>query len=88
MPTESPRPSIEVPKEDLYAFCMERKDRPFPDNHVIFIDGDSGLELTFAGIREQAEAFGRGLQSRWGWEKGDVMALFRFPGPHGFCFVA
>lgn len=32
MPVQSTHPSFEVPKEDIWAFLFERKDRAYPDN--------------------------------------------------------
>jgi hypothetical protein len=36
MPVNSKYPPIEVPKQDLYNFIFDRKDRPFPDSHGLF----------------------------------------------------
>jgi hypothetical protein len=32
MPVESAFPSFEVPKEDIWAFLFERKDKDYPDD--------------------------------------------------------
>jgi len=44
---------------------------------VIFVDGNTNREMTYADIRDQSKAFGIGLKSIWEWKKGDVLALFR-----------
>ncbi|KAI5844160.1 hypothetical protein BZA05DRAFT_343349 [Tricharina praecox] len=76
MPAHSQYPPIPVPKEDLYRFIFDRKDRPFPDSQVIFVDGNTNREMTFADLRDQSKAFGIGLKSIWEWKKGDVLAVF------------
>ncbi|KAF8534024.1 hypothetical protein BDD12DRAFT_783981 [Trichophaea hybrida] len=76
MPFHSKYPPIGVPQVDLYSFIFDRKDMPFPDDQVIFVDGNTRRELKFSDIRNQAKAFGIGLKSFWGWRKGDVLAIF------------
>jgi 4-coumarate--CoA ligase len=36
MPVESSYPPFEVPKEDVWAFLFERKDREYPDEKSEF----------------------------------------------------
>ena len=43
---------------------------------VIFVDGNTNRELTYAGVRDQSKAFGIGLKSMWEWKRGDVLAVF------------
>lgn len=45
---------------------------------VIYVDGSTRRELSFADVRDQAKAFGIGLKSFWRWRKGDVLATFRY----------
>jgi len=45
---------------------------------VVYIDGNTKRQLTYADVRDQARTFGIGLKSLWGWQKGDVLAVFRF----------
>lgn len=35
MPTKSPFPTFEVPKEDIWGFIFERKEKAFPDDKGI-----------------------------------------------------
>ncbi|KAI5821260.1 hypothetical protein BZA77DRAFT_340682 [Pyronema omphalodes] len=76
MPVQSKYPPIEVPTVDLWKLMFERKDRPFPDDQVIFVDGNTKRELKYSDIRDQSKLFGIGLKSFWNWRKGDVLAIF------------
>ncbi|KAI5848711.1 hypothetical protein DFP73DRAFT_542151 [Morchella snyderi] len=76
MPTESSFKPVVIPDKDLFSFLFERESKPYPDNHPIYIDGNTKRELTYADIRQQAITFGTGLKSQWGWRKGDVLAVF------------
>ncbi|KAF8426406.1 hypothetical protein EV426DRAFT_28638 [Tirmania nivea] len=76
MPHPSPYPLIDIPKEDIYSFVFDRKDRPYPDNHPAFICAETKRTVTFGEARDQSQRFGVGLKSRWEWRKGDVMAMF------------
>ena len=46
------------------------------DLAVIFVDIAVGKNHTFRELRDTSEQIGRGLRYQWGWQKGDVMALF------------
>jgi 4-coumarate--CoA ligase len=46
------------------------------DLAVIFVDIAAGKDHTFRELRDTSEQIGRGLHYHWGWQKGDVMALF------------
>lgn len=76
MPTESTYPRIEIPNIDLWDFLLERNDRPFPDDKVIFRDAETNRSYTYAQVKSAAIDFGKGLKSVWEWQKGDVLALF------------
>jgi acyl-CoA synthetase (AMP-forming)/AMP-acid ligase II len=41
---------------------------------VLFVDVVTGKNLTFKQIRTLGEQFGKGLQEKWQWRKGDVLA--------------
>ncbi|KAI9843181.1 MAG: hypothetical protein M1837_006543 [Sclerophora amabilis] len=43
---------------------------------VIYVDPYTSRSYTYAGIRDTALDFGKGLKSQWEWRKGDVLALF------------
>ncbi|GAB7332802.1 hypothetical protein MBLNU13_g04531t2 [Cladosporium sp. NU13] len=74
MPIESPYPPITVPEVDVWTYYLERPDREYPDGHVLFVDVATGKKLTFNQIRTAGEHFGKGLQEKWRWRKGDVLA--------------
>ncbi|RMZ88242.1 hypothetical protein DV736_g4536, partial [Chaetothyriales sp. CBS 134916] len=69
-------PDLSLPDIDLFSFLLNRKDRPFPDDKVIFQDADDlQRQYTFADIRSKAIDFGKGLRSVGELKKGDVLAL-------------
>ncbi|KAF7159235.1 hypothetical protein CNMCM5623_004507 [Aspergillus felis] len=76
MPVSSSYPSIDIPNVDLWTFLFERKDRPFPDDKLIYIDADTKRQYTYKDVKETALAFGKGLKAILDWKKGDVLALF------------
>ncbi|EKD19236.1 putative 4-coumarate-CoA ligase [Drepanopeziza brunnea f. sp. 'multigermtubi' MB_m1] len=76
MPTHSAYPLIDVPDVDLWTFLFERKDRPFPDDKVIYVDPDANRSYTFGLVRSTALEFGKGLRAVWEWKKGDVLAVY------------
>ncbi|MCJ1432061.1 hypothetical protein MMC27_001417 [Xylographa pallens] len=76
MPSKSLYPDIEIPHVDLFGFMFERKDRPYPDDKVIYRDADTLRSYTYAQVKSAAIEFGKGLKSVWEWKKGDVLALF------------
>lgn len=43
---------------------------------VLFEDADTRRQYTFSRLKYLSSQFGHGLRSRWGWEKGDVMAVY------------
>ncbi|KAL8654145.1 MAG: hypothetical protein Q9210_001691 [Variospora velana] len=76
MPTTSTFPPIQIPQTDVFGLIFERKDRPFPDDKIIYLDPETSRSYTFAQVRDTAVEFGKGLKSAWDWRKGDVLALF------------
>ncbi|OJJ01234.1 hypothetical protein ASPVEDRAFT_130643 [Aspergillus versicolor CBS 583.65] len=76
MPVSSQLPSVEIPNVDLWTFLLERKDKAFPDDKVIYTDADSGRSYTYKDVKQSAIAFGQGLKSVYDWRKGDVLALY------------
>lgn len=42
----------------------------------MFEDADSGRHYTFSRLKHLSSKFGNGLRLRWGWEKGDVLAVY------------
>ncbi|TVY47242.1 putative 4-coumarate--CoA ligase [Lachnellula occidentalis] len=76
MPTGSLYPDIDIPNVDLWTFLFERKDRPYPEDKVIYLDPDTDRSYTYAQVRATAIEFGKGLKSNWDWKRGDVLALF------------
>ncbi|OJJ58628.1 hypothetical protein ASPSYDRAFT_150917 [Aspergillus sydowii CBS 593.65] len=76
MPVSSQYPSVEIPNIDLWTFLLERKDKPFPDDKVIYTDADTRRSYTYKDVKQSAIAFGQGLKSIYDWRKGDVLALY------------
>ncbi|KAH8817224.1 4-coumarate-CoA ligase 2 [Xylogone sp. PMI_703] len=76
MPTESSYSPIHLPDCDLWDFLFERKDKPFPDDKVIYHDPVRNLTHTYNTIKSTAVKFGQSLVSNWGWRKGDVLATY------------
>jgi len=56
MPTGSPLPSFDVPKDDLWGFLFERKDKPFPDDKGKISLYVSRLRATHRLIRPLAQS--------------------------------
>ncbi|TKA48826.1 hypothetical protein B0A49_13105 [Cryomyces minteri] len=76
MPTKSSYPDVEIPDTDIWGFLFERKDRPYPDDKVIYVDPYTNRLYTYAQVKNTAVDFGKGLKALWDWQKGDVLALF------------
>ncbi|KAF2120994.1 hypothetical protein BDV96DRAFT_485364 [Lophiotrema nucula] len=74
--TKSTFPQLSLPETNLFSFIFARKERPFPDSHVIFHDGETDKAYSYARVRQAAVDFGTGLKARFDWRKGDVLALF------------
>ncbi|KAH6853049.1 putative amp-binding enzyme [Alternaria rosae] len=75
MPIESSYPPIAIPAVDVWTYFLERPDREYPEDHVLFVDVATGRKLTYALLRSCAKQFGSALQERWQWRKGDVLAI-------------
>ncbi|KKZ65809.1 hypothetical protein EMCG_01194 [[Emmonsia] crescens] len=75
MPAKSPYPPLEIPNVDLWTLLFENKQRPFPDDHVIFQDADTLRSYNYAQVKSTALEFGMGLKATWDWQKGDVLAI-------------
>lgn len=43
---------------------------------MIYIDAETDRTLTYGQTRAAALQFGKGLQSKWHWQKNDVLAIF------------
>jgi len=59
----------------MVSFCL-RSGRPNDSKAitVLFVDVATGNKLTFNDIRTSGEQFRNGLQEKWCWLKGDVLA--------------
>jgi acyl-CoA synthetase (AMP-forming)/AMP-acid ligase II len=64
----------DVPHIGIWDFLFQRKNLPFPDNHVIFQSAATNKAYTYNDIKRQAENFGGAIQ-RWEWSKGDVLMV-------------
>ncbi|KAI0176184.1 acetyl-CoA synthetase-like protein [Hypoxylon sp. FL1284] len=67
---------LQIPDLDLWQLLFEQPDRLFPENKVIYTDPDTKRSYTWAQTRDTALEFGKGLQSQWGFKKGDVLGFF------------
>ncbi|KAF2015892.1 4-coumarate-CoA ligase-like protein [Aaosphaeria arxii CBS 175.79] len=76
MPVDSKYPALPIPDTDLWGFLFERKDRPYPDDKVIYFDPYTSRSYTYAQVRDTAIEFGKGLKGLWDWQTGDVLALY------------
>ncbi|KAJ5747574.1 uncharacterized protein N7511_009270 [Penicillium nucicola] len=76
MPISSNYPPVDIPDLDLWTFLFERKDRPYPDNKVLYQDADTQRHYTYKALRDASLDFGKGLKALFDWRKGDVLALF------------
>ena len=77
MPITSNYPDLPLQESDIFSFLFSRKDRPFPDDKVIFQDGeDLSRQSTFAQVKQSAVDFGKGLKNIFKVRKGDVLAIF------------
>ncbi|KAF9888620.1 hypothetical protein FE257_008552 [Aspergillus nanangensis] len=76
MPATSPYPPLDIPNVDLWTFLFEGKNRPFPDDKVIYRDAETKRCYTFGGVKTAAIEFGKGLKATFNWKKGDMLAFF------------
>ncbi|ODA80416.1 hypothetical protein RJ55_03374 [Drechmeria coniospora] len=75
MVVTSPFAAVEVPSIDVWSMYMQQP-RDYPDNHTLFVDGDSNRSYTFADVKNLSVAFGKGLRYHFKWQKGDVLAFY------------
>ncbi|CEJ59252.1 Putative Acyl-CoA synthetase [Penicillium brasilianum] len=76
MPVSSNYPTVDIPSVDLWSFLFERKDRPFPDDKILYQDADTKRHYTYQSLKDASLEFGKGLKATYDWRKGDVLALF------------
>ncbi|KIW98547.1 uncharacterized protein Z519_00208 [Cladophialophora bantiana CBS 173.52] len=77
MPIKSDFPDIDLQVTDIWSFLFNRKDREFPDDHVIFQSADSlSRQYTYSSLRQSSIDFGTGLKSNFNFRKSDVLGLF------------
>lgn len=77
MPVQSRYPSLDLPELDLYTFLFKQRNRAFPDSKVIYRDTtDPSRQLTYGDVARHSAAVGQMLSSKFGIQKGDVVALF------------
>ncbi|OQV10171.1 AMP-binding enzyme domain-containing protein [Cladophialophora immunda] len=77
MPIKSDFPDVDLQVTDIWSFLFNRKDREFPDDHVIFQSADSlARKYTFSSLRQSSIDFGKGLKANFNFRKADVLGLF------------
>jgi len=59
-----------------WEFLFERKEKPFPDNKVIYLDPYTQRSYTYIQVKNAAIQFGEGLKALWDWQRGDVLAFY------------
>ncbi|KAG4433454.1 hypothetical protein IFR05_011058 [Cadophora sp. M221] len=76
MPIKSSYPPITIPNVDIWTFLFERPERPYPDDHPLFVDLTTSASHTHTTLHRQTTALGSGLLQKWNWQKGDILAIF------------
>ncbi|KAK3995352.1 hypothetical protein QBC44DRAFT_320169 [Cladorrhinum sp. PSN332] len=77
MPYQSTFPPINIPEDlDLWSLLFQEQKRDFPPSQVILTCAETERSYTWADVRDASLNFGRGLQTLWGWKKGDVLAFY------------
>ncbi|KAL2444011.1 putative 4-coumarate-CoA ligase 2 [Exophiala dermatitidis] len=77
MPIKSDFPDVQLSVSDIWSFLFDRKDREFPDNHIIFQSAETvSRQYTFAQLRQSSVDFGKGLNAVYDFRQGDVLGLF------------
>ncbi|KAE8331413.1 putative phenylacetyl-CoA ligase [Aspergillus sergii] len=64
-----------VPPIGIWKLLFEQRNRPFPNDHVIFQSASSNKSYTYNDVKFQAGQFGSAVRSTWNWSKGDVLVL-------------
>src|SRR5579862_900582 len=64
---------VSLPSCTCHAAISDAKALPVI---VIYVDADTGRSYTYRQTHDTAVKFGKGLKSAWGWQKGDVLALY------------
>ncbi|KAF4122932.1 Acyl-CoA synthetase (AMP-forming)/AMP-acid ligase II [Geosmithia morbida] len=66
---------VEVPVVDVWTLSMVHQ-KPYSEDHEIFIDLETGRSLNLAQLRALSIQFGQGLKHMFGWAKGDVLSIY------------
>lgn len=69
-------PPLSIPETDLWTFLFERASKPFADSQVLFRHPISSRHYTSTSLKSTAQRFSQTLASTFGFQKGDVLALF------------
>ncbi|KAK4230546.1 hypothetical protein QBC38DRAFT_469021 [Podospora fimiseda] len=77
MPYQSTFPPINIPEDlDLWSLLFQDQKRDFPVSQVILTCAETEQSYTWRDIRDASLKFGQGLQTNWGWKRGDVLAFY------------
>lgn len=78
MPIKSTYPDVDLQISPIYDFIFQNSAQAWPDSKVIFRDADQPKTntYTYAQVRDTAASFGSALQSKFGFRKSDVLAIF------------
>jgi acyl-CoA synthetase (AMP-forming)/AMP-acid ligase II len=84
LPTPFSAPPI--PQTDLLSLLFERPPTDFPEDRIIFKDGDAkAASLTYAELRTRFRKVGFNLQQKAGVRKGDRVGILALHGTHYPC---
>ncbi|RUS20226.1 hypothetical protein BC937DRAFT_95664 [Endogone sp. FLAS-F59071] len=75
---KSTRPNIHIPNQDIvnFIFGPNEFNNTFPHNREILIDGLTKRTITYAGLKSGLRRFGAGLQDKFNFKKGEVLAIY------------
>ena len=67
-------PDIEIPSLGVYQYTTRNENR-IDDSKPVYIDAETGAEMTFGTIKRDSKRLAAGLQDKLGLKKGDVVAV-------------
>ncbi|KAI8875815.1 acetyl-CoA synthetase-like protein [Backusella circina FSU 941] len=74
MVIKSQLPDITIPRTGILQFLFENSS--VPENKKVFFDAFTGESLTLGQLKDNIFKFAAGLQDKFGFNKGDVVAIY------------
>jgi acyl-CoA synthetase (AMP-forming)/AMP-acid ligase II len=74
MVIKSQLPDVTIPKTGILQFLFENSS--VPENKEVFFDAFTGESITFGQLKDNIFRFAAGLQDKFGFRKGDVVAIY------------